>query len=132
MTGMKERYEGRFLEAADFPEGQVRHFTVQAVIAPNTEKDARGKVIKEAILMFAGETKGLVLNPTNYRVLRLLFGEPENWIGKVVRIMRRYLKEAFGIENEHCLRIVPPKGTPMPGRVMKFMGAATPYRKEEG
>lgn len=128
---MQERYEGRFLEAADFPEGQVRHFIVQAVIPPGTEKDAKGKPIKEAILMFTDEPKGLVVNKTNYRVLRLLFGDSEHWIGKEVRIMRRYLREAFGIRNEHCLRIVPPKGTPMPGRVMKFMGAAVPYQEDK-
>jgi hypothetical protein len=125
--GMQERYEGRFMEGGDFPEGTVRHLTIQSVIPPGTEKDARGKPIREAILMFAEEPKGLILGKTNYRVLKILFGDSEDWVGKEIRVMRRYLREAFGIKNELCVRIVPPKGTPMPGRVMKWMGNAIPY-----
>jgi hypothetical protein len=129
-ASMQERYEGRFLEAADFPEGTLRHFTIESVLDPGTEKDLRGKPIKEAILKLAGEPKSLVLGKTNYRVLKILFGESEQWPGKEIRVMRRYLRESFGVENELCLRIMPPKGTPIPGKVMKWMGSAVPYEKK--
>lgn len=131
-TTMQERYEGNFLEAADLPEGAVVNAVIEAIVAPDTEKDAAGKPIRKALVQFKGKSKRLVLNKTNYRVLKLLFGvDSQKWIGKEVQLQRRYLDaaQAFGQPNELTIRILPPVGTPLPKSVRVFMGHREPQNQ---
>jgi hypothetical protein len=130
---MEDKYEGNFLEGSDLPEGKRLTVAIEAVVPPGTEKDSSGKVILKAIIAFKGAKKRMILGKTSYGVLKVLFGKDETqWIGKSIDLMRRYLpsKFAFGVHNEMCVRIVPPDGTPLPGKVIKYLGRPTPYPAE--
>lgn len=127
---MDERYEGNFLDALDLPEGAEVGVVIEAVAEPMSEKDSAGKPIKSAILAFQGKQKRLILNKTNFKNLKAMFGRaPKDWIGKRVIIQRRYLDaaHAFGIENTLAIRIIPPKGTPILKSAANFMGQPSPY-----
>jgi len=129
MSTLEERYEGDFLEAIDLPDGVLVQVSIEAVIPPDTEKDAGGKVIKKAILKFKDKKKRFVLNKTNYRLLKTLFGgDPAKWIGHTFNIQKRYLdaKHAFGQQNEMCVRVIPPIGTPIPKSAREFIGTKSP------
>lgn len=137
MKGKLDQYEGNFLRGEDLPEGVVIPVTISGFVPPQAEKDARGKTIDKAILSFAGKDKRLILCKTSFRIVKLLHGsvgdEPyDGWTGKEVNIQRRYLHRlcAFGVHNELCVRIVPPVGTPVPGRLIRFLGRAKPYAED--
>lgn len=129
-NALEERYEGNFLDALDLPEGKLVAVVIEAVAEPNTERDSAKKPIKNAILSFKGKSKRLVINKTNYKNLKAMFGrDPEAWLGKTVNIQRRYLDGAhgFGVNNTLCIRIVPPVGTPILKSAANFMGQPHPY-----
>lgn len=129
MSILEDRYEGTFLEAIDLPEGVVAKVVIEALVPPDKEQDAAGNVIKKAILAFQGRKKRLILNKTNYRMLKVILGaDPVKWIGQEVGITRRYLdaKHAFGVENEMCIRVIPSPGTPIPKSVRDFLGSRIP------
>ena len=130
---MDDKYEGNFLEGSDLPDNKRFPLTIEAVVPPGTEKDSGGKAILKAIVAFKGAKKRMILGKTSYGVLKVLFGKDETqWIGKQVDLMRRYLpsKFAFGVHNEMVVRIVPPDGPPVPGKVIKYLGRPTPYPAE--
>lgn len=133
MSKMSDRYEGDFLDALDLPEGVLAPVTIESLAEPGTEKDAAGKLIKQAILAFKDKHKRLILNVTNYKNLKAMFKrDTVNWMGKEIMIQRRYLeaKRAFGVHNTMCIRIIPPVGTPILTSAAKFMGSVTPYLNE--
>jgi hypothetical protein len=126
---MAERYEGAFLDALDLPECVEVSVTIESIVEPFAEKDAAGKPIKSAILAFKGKHKRLVLNKTNFKNLKAMFGRsPDDWIGKAIKIQRRYLDAAhgFGVNNTLAIRIIPPVGTPILKSAANFMGSSTP------
>lgn len=128
------QYEGNFLDALDLPPGEDVRVTIESIAEPGTEKDAAKKVIKQGILSFKDKHKRLILNKTNYRNLKAMFGRnTADWIGKQIVIQRRYLEaaRAFGIHNTLCIRIVPPVGTPILRSAAMFMGSPTPYQEEK-
>lgn len=130
MTKMEERYEGNYLDALDLPEEKLVPVVIESVAEPFSEKDSSGKPIKNAIISFKGKSKRLIINTTNFKNLKAMFGRnPNDWLGKTVSIQRRYLdaQHAFGIQNTLCIRIVPPVGTPILRSAANFMGKATPY-----
>jgi len=129
-TKMEERYEGQFLDALDLPEGREVAVTIEGVVDPFVEKDAAGKIIKNAILAFKGKTKRLGLNKTNFKNLKAQFGkESKDWLGKQIKLQRRYLDAAhgFGVNNTLAIRIIPPVGTPILRSAANFMGQPHPY-----
>jgi hypothetical protein len=132
MSTLEERYEGNFLEADDLPQGILAAVKITALANPNTEKDGRGTLIKNAILTFEGKKKRLILNKTSYSVLKELFGlDAKKWTGQTVHLQRRYLppERAFREKGEPwvpCVRIVPPKGTPLKSKVRDFLGQVAP------
>ena len=113
------------MEAIDIPEGAHVEVEIESVADPDTETDASGKLIDKAILKFKAKKKRLILNKTNYRVLKGLFTDATKWVGKKVRLQRRYF-EAFGIKNEIGIRIIPPDGTPIPKSVRDNLGTKRP------
>ena len=130
MSKTEERYEGNFLDALDLPEGVLVPVTIDSMAEPGAEKDAADKPIKQAILRFKGKQKRLILNKTNYRNLKAMFGLPvSKWIGQSIQLQRRYLdaSRGFGVNNTLCIRIVPPIGTPILKSAANFMGSVTPY-----
>lgn len=127
---MEAQYEGHFIDALDLPEGVLVPVVIESIAEPGSEKDSSGKVIKQAILGFKGKTKRFIMNRTNYRNLKAMFGRDDReWIGKTIHIQRRYLDAAhgFGVQNTLCLRIVPPVGTPILKSAANFMGQPHPY-----
>ena len=129
MTLLEERYEGNFLEAIDLPEGVLVPVVIESVAQPDTETDAGGKLIKKAIVTFKGKSKRMVLNKTNYRMLKTLLGaDIAKWTGQTVSIMRRYLdaQRAFGVHNEMCVRVIPAPGTPIPKSARDYLGSRSP------
>jgi hypothetical protein len=127
---IEDRYEGAFLDALDLPEGTLVPVVIESVADPYSEKDTRGKVIDHAVLTFKGKQKRLILNKTNFKNLKAMFGKsPSAWIGKTINIQRRYLRAAQGFGTENCLaiRIVPPVGTPILKSAANFMGSPHPY-----
>jgi hypothetical protein len=127
---MEDRYEGHFLDALDLPEGKLVPVVIEHIADPLSEKDSSGKPIKSAILAFKGKSKRLILNTTNFKNLKAMFGrDPQEWIGRTVSIQRRYLDAAhgFGVNNTLAIRIIPPAGTPILKCAANFMGSATPY-----
>jgi hypothetical protein len=129
-TPMEDRYEGQYLDALDLPENAEVPVVIESVADPKSETDSSGKVIKNAILSFVGKKKRLIINTTNYRNLKSMFGrEPKDWIGKTIRIQRRYLDAArgFGVNNTLCIRIIPPIGTSILKSAANYMGSATRY-----
>lgn len=129
-TPMESRYEGQFLDALDLPQGVEVPVVIESIAEPCSEMDAATKPIKSAILAFKGKTKRLILNKTNFKNLKAMFGrDPKDWIGKTVKIQRRYLDAAhgFGVQNTLCIRIIPPVGTPILKSAANFMGSVNPY-----
>lgn len=124
------QYEGAFLDALDLPEGILVPVVIESIAEPGSEKDAGGKVIKQAIMGFKGKVKRLIMNKTAWKNCKAMFGrDHREWIGKTIHIQRRYLdaKHAFGVENTMCIRIVPPVGTPILRSAAQFMGQPHPY-----
>lgn len=129
MTNVQEKYEGDFLEGENLEEGKLVPAVIEAVADPDTEKDASGKLISKAIVTFKGKKKRLILNKTNYLSLRAMFGgDPKEWIGKEIKLQRRYLSaaRAFGNHNQPSVRIIPPTGTPVPKKFLDNLGSKTP------
>jgi len=127
---MDKQYEGAFLDALDLPEDILVPVEIESLAEPGSEKDAAGKLIKQAIMGFKGKTKRLIVNKTNFKNCKAMFGrDHREWIGKTIAIQRRYLdaKHAFGIENTMCVRIIPPVGTPILRSAAQFMGQSHPY-----
>lgn len=126
----RECYEGHFFDALDLPEGELVPFVIESIAEAGTTKDSRGQVIDLAVFSFRGETKRFVCGKTSWKNCKAMFGQDDGkWIGQTVNLQRRFLKAAqgFGQENCLCIRIVPPKGTPILSSAAKFMGSATPY-----
>ena len=132
MTTMEERYDGPYLRGDQLPEGVLVPVTIERVSLPGTEKDRAKRLITEAILWFAGKEKGLILNPTNYKNLSVIFGtrNPAEWIGKKINLQRRYLEKAFATRNVICIRVVMPPGAPILHSAAVHMGSATPYAEK--
>ena len=132
MNAMQERYEGNFLEGLDIEEGKTVTLTVKAVAPAGTEKAARKQPIKDAILSFAKAGKRFIVNNTNWKVICAVIGKDESqWTGHQITIQRRYLSSFLGHQNVPCVRVIPPRGTPISMSVHAWMGAATPYTDDE-
>lgn len=132
---MIEQYEGPYLEAKNLPEAALVRVEIESIDDPGTVKDAKGKLIDKAIVHFKGKKKGLILAKVNYDCLCFILGpNPAEWIGKTVTIQRRYLpskRNPRHIDNYPCIRVIPPKGTPVSGKVLDFIGTKAPVFKHE-
>lgn len=125
------RFEGDYVEAAELMpfKGGVR-VVIESVIPPNTEKDKRKKLIDKPMIVVKGGTKNkkAIVGKTNYRVLTSMFGKPSKWVGREITLAARYLpaSKGFGQANCPCVRVIPPKGQPIPKSAYDFMGSAEP------
>jgi hypothetical protein len=129
--GMK-KFEGPFLESADLMSRPPCALKISDVHPPGTMKSADGRVIDKPVIAFEGARKMLILNKTNVRILKALFGfRASGWVGHPVTIGVRYLAKAFGQTNVPTLRILPPEGAAIPFSVAKHMGSEKPLRVRE-
>jgi hypothetical protein len=134
---VSERYEGNYVDAAELMACRGVKVLIESVIAPNTEKDARKKLIDKPLLVLKGGTKNkkLIVGKTNWKILVAMFGKKSSgWIGKEITIAARYLpkSQGFGQVNCPCVRIIPPHGHPIPKSAMDFMGTAQPVGSDGG
>lgn len=134
---VSERYEGNYVDAAELMACRGVKVLIESVIAPNTEKDARKKLIDKPLLVLKGGTKNkkLIVGKTNWKILVAMFGKKSSgWIGKEITIAARYLpkSQGFGQVNCPCVRIIPPQGHPIPKSAMDFMGTAQPVGMDGG
>ena len=98
---------GGFLEAEDLPENKDVTVTIESVREPGKDdKGQDGKPLDKPIIRLAKVKKEWVMNKTNSKVIRRLFGENEmtNWIGKKVTLYRTTCN-AFGDKNRPCIRV---------------------------
>ena len=125
------KFEGPFLESADLMSRPPCTMKISEVHPPDSMKSADGRTIDKPVLAFEGAKKMLILNKTNVRILKAMFGfRASGWIGHPVTVGVRYLAKAFGQENVPTLRIIPPEGAAVPFSVKKHMGSETPLSKE--
>jgi hypothetical protein len=119
-------YEGAYLHSDDLTAGPVT-VTIAEVIPAGTETDARGQVIKDALLSFKGTDKKLVLNKTNFRTARLALGGAKmgDWPGQKVTLGVRYI-DALGQKGMPCIRVLPPDGVRLPYGLQKWFGRPKP------
>ena len=130
------RFEGDYVEAQELMHATGVKVTIESVIPPGTEKDARRKLIDKPMLVLKGATKNkkMIVGKTNYRILSAIHGKkPSGWVGKDVVIACRYLpkSQGFGQENCPCVRVIPPRGTVIPHSAFLFMGSAKPVMSGE-
>ncbi len=126
--GMRQQFEGNFLDALDIPKGGITVEIVDVVV-PDAEKDKTGKTIDKGILAFKGAKKRLILNKVNSKIIALAHGKKASeWIGKSITLTVRYLKTAFGQSNVPVIRVVPDESHPLTFGMRKNYGAAEPYR----
>ena len=124
MNDRRSPYEGNYIEALDI--SKPVKLIISEVVNEFQEKSADGRPIDRIILKFQKAQKGLILNKTNYRVMWAMFGKTRtDWIGKEIVLCRRYIN-AFGDRNVMCIRIWPPKGTPLPRSVLTKLGLEEP------
>ena len=125
------KFEGPFLESSDLMSRPLCRLKISEVAAPGSMKSADGRVIDKPIMAFEGAKKMMILNKTNIRILKAMFGsKASGWVGHPVTIGVRYLAKAFGQTNVPTLRIIPPEGAAVPFSVSKYMGSETPIKGE--
>lgn len=118
--------EQQFLYAEDFLADGVwkdAKLTIREVVEPGTLRTADKKPVLERSLRFEKSNKILVLNRTNTRMLKLLFGteKAENWAGQRVTLYAAIIN-CFGQDNVPCVRVRLPQDRPIPFGLRKFLG----------
>jgi hypothetical protein len=95
-----------FLEAEDLPEGRDIEVVIEEVRRAGAKDLGRdGRPIDKPIVRLAKVKKEWVLNKTNARAIRRLYGnETDNWHGKPVTIYRTTCS-AFGDPQTPCIRV---------------------------
>jgi len=98
---------GGFLEAEDLPEHKNIKLTIEGVRETNTkDKGKDGRAIEDqAIIKFSKAKKEWVLNKTNAKSIRRLYGNDMTaWVGQMVTIYRTTCN-AFGNPKTPCIRV---------------------------
>ena len=123
------RIEGDFMDASDLMHIAPVTLTIAAVVPPGTESWMDGKrerVIEHRILAFEGAAKRLILNRTNERLVKALYGpRSAEWVGKEITLAARYVK-AFGQNNCPAIRVILPDGSPIPQGARPHLGRKEP------
>lgn len=102
---VSELFSG-FLEAEDLPEDKDITVTIESVRQPTAkDKGKDGKQMDKPIVQLAKVQKEWVLNKTNAKLIRRLYGnETDAWQGKPVTLYRTTCN-AFGDPNTPCIRV---------------------------
>ena len=97
---------GGFLEAEDLPDGKDITVTIESVReSGSNDKGTDGKPIDKPIIRLAKVKKELILNKTNAKLIRRIYGnEMNDWIGKEIQIYRTTCN-AFGNSKTPCIRV---------------------------
>ena len=94
-----------FIEAEDLPEGQDIKVIIEGVRkATAKDKGQDGKPLDKPIASIKGKEKQWVLNKTNAKTIRRIYGnEMDAWTGKEITIYRTTCN-AFG-KTVACIRV---------------------------
>jgi hypothetical protein len=103
---VSESFPG-FLEAGDL-DGKDRTLVIAHVRGSDSgDKGTDGRPIEKPIVAFKGAKKEWVLNKTNARTIRLLYGNAfAAWEGKKVTLYATTC-DAFGKKHTPCIRVRP-------------------------
>lgn len=130
----EEKYEGNYLESCDLMATPPVSLTIKSVTDKNTEKDSRGKLIKNIVIRFEETDKAFVCCPTNRRLISAQYGsKPAIWIGKKVSLEVRYLDltSFIGESNVPSIRVLLPAGVAEPLQCRKWMGERKSNQRKE-
>lgn len=102
---VSESFPG-FLEAEDLPEDRDIAITIEGVrMSTKNDKGKDGRPMDKPIVKIQGKSKEWVLNKTNARIIRRLYGnEMDNWEGQKITIHRTTCN-AFGDPHTPCIRV---------------------------
>lgn len=100
MPSVDEMFPSQWLKAYDIDGDVVARVERVAVEQVGPEREDRW------IVYFQGQTKGLLLNKTNAKVLGQLYGLSEAWIGKAIVLFETQV-DAFG-ETHDVIRMRAP------------------------
>lgn len=94
-----------FLEAGDL-DGKSITLVIKSIRDANQkDKGKDGRVIDKPIIEFVGAKKSWVLNKTNAKIIRELYGNAfEDWTDKKI-IIYPTVCDAFGKKNTPCVRV---------------------------
>lgn len=96
-------FKGRFIAAAELPEGKTPTLTVRSVEVLALEDD-KGQAMDRLIIWFLEIERGFVCNKTNMLCVAAMFGyETEAWVGKRITIRRELVQ--LGRERVPGIRI---------------------------
>lgn len=90
MADMSTEFEGDYLSAKDYEEGECLTLTIKSVTKADFDgrDDQEGETIRKVVLHFNEKKPGLVLNRTNGRTLINLHGkDSDSWIGKPIAVI---------------------------------------------
>ena len=88
MVDMSQAFEGEYLSAKDYDEGDNLVLTIRSVTQKEFEDRDTGEQVKKHVLHFNERNPGLVLNKSNGRTLIGLYGnDSDAWIGKAIGIL---------------------------------------------
>jgi hypothetical protein len=88
MVDMSTAFEGDYLSAKDYEEGERLVLTVRDVTAEDFEDRETKETVSKFVLYFNEKKPGLVLNRGNGRTLIQLYGKDSDaWVGKKVALL---------------------------------------------
>ncbi len=89
MVDMSTEFEGDYLSAKDYEEGEALALTIKGVSkADFKDHEDESITVRKVVVHFNEKKPGLVLNRTNGRTLIGLYGkDSDGWLGKPVSIL---------------------------------------------
>ena len=89
MADMSTAFEGDYLSAKDYEEGESLTLTIKSIkLDEFDDRENEGVKIQKYVLYFNEKKPGLVLNKGNGRTLIQLYGKDSDaWIGKKVALL---------------------------------------------
>lgn len=131
-TEDRVRFDGNFLDANDVRSAGDITLEISGVVPPNTEYDAKKKLINRRIVSFKGAKKRLILNTVNSKIIVQLHGDlAQEWVGKKITLTTRWLESAFGQRNVPVIRVVPNSEGDLTFGMRKNYGSPRPFGQEQ-
>lgn len=85
---MSQDFEGRYLKASNYEEGESLTLTIKSVTREEFEDRDTHEKIRKAVVYFHEKKPGLVVNKTNGETLLRLFGkDSDDWLGQAVKML---------------------------------------------
>lgn len=89
MPDMTTEFEGDYLSADSYEEGERLVFTIKSVSAATFDDRDSGEKVRKIVLHFEEKKPGLILSKTSGRTLIAVHGkDSDGWIGKKIALLR--------------------------------------------